>query len=58
MTPRASGSELGDRLRKLDDLIAGHKATLGLLERERLVLRSRLGAEKRKLSGSTRERRA
>jgi hypothetical protein len=47
-----------DRLAKLDALIEGHKATLSLLELERLVLQSRLGEEKRKLSGSTRERRA
>lgn len=55
---QAARGDLLDRLMKLGKLIDGQRATLALLERERLVLQSRLGAEKRKLSGSTRERRA
>ena len=34
--------ELLDRLAKLDELIRQHRATLGLLERERLQLQTRL----------------
>lgn len=42
MTGLQCRSDLLDRLAKLDELIAGQKATLGLLERERLQLQTQL----------------
>jgi hypothetical protein len=44
MTGLQCRGDLLDRLTKLDGLIAGQKATLALLELERLRLRSELAA--------------
>ena len=42
MTGLQCRGDLRDRLAKLDELIEGQKATLGLLERERLLLQTKL----------------
>lgn len=44
MTDHTPRNSLLDRLAKLNELIAGQKATLGLLELERLRVRSELVA--------------
>ena len=54
MNPGTRARELLDRLVKLEELIEQHRATLGLLERERLVLQTKLRLAGRNTSSDLR----
>lgn len=58
MNPGIRAREMLDRLAKLDELIEQHRATLGLLERERLVLQTKLRLVEGRPSRMYRGRRA